>query len=104
MPTKPKVLLVDDNQDEILLTRRSLEKKNFEVVSVTSVTEAFKQIAEQSFDVLITDLHMPEAGDGFAVVAAMRHTQPDALVLVVSRVEDILGGLHHEYWLEQRVA
>jgi ActR/RegA family two-component response regulator len=89
MPTKPKVLLVDDNQDEILLTRRSLEKKNFEVVSVTSVTEAFKQIAEQSFDVLITDLHMPEAGDGFAVVAAMRHTQPDVLVLVVSDFPDM---------------
>jgi len=89
MPTKPKVLLVDDNQDEILLTRRSLEKKNFEVVSATSVTEAFKQIAEQSFDVLITDLHMPEPGDGFAVVTAMRHSQPDVLVLVVSDFPDM---------------
>jgi ActR/RegA family two-component response regulator len=89
MPSKPRVLLVDDNQDDILLTRRSLEKNNFEVISVTSIEEAFKQIAEQSFDVLITDLHLPEAGDGFAVVTAMRHTQPDVLVLVVSDFPDM---------------
>lgn len=85
----PKVLLVDDNKDEIFLTQRSLEKKNFEVVSVTSITEAFQQIATQPFDVLITDLHMPEPGDGFAVVTAMRHSQPGALTLVISDFPDV---------------
>lgn len=87
--TGPRVLLVDDNKDEIFLTQRSLEKKNFEVASVTSITEAFKQIATQPFDVLITDLHMPEPGDGFAVVTAMRHSQPEALTLVVSGFPDV---------------
>jgi DNA-binding NtrC family response regulator len=87
--TGPKVLLVDDDKDEIFLTQRALERKNCEVVSATSVTEALKQIATQPFDVLITDLHMPEPGDGFAVVTAMRHTQPDALTLVVSGYPDV---------------
>jgi ActR/RegA family two-component response regulator len=86
---RSKVLLVDDDKDEIFLTQRSLEAKHFEVVSVTSVTEAFKQIAAQTFDVLITDLHMPEPGDGFAVVTAMRHSQPEALTLVVSGFPDV---------------
>lgn len=87
--TKPKILLVDDDDDDILLTRRSLEKKGCEVVSATSVTAALRQIATQPFDVLITDLHMPEAGDGFAVVTAMRHTQPEVLTLVVSGHPDV---------------
>jgi len=87
--TGPRVLLVDDDKDEIYLTERSLEEKNFQVVSVTSITEAFKQIATQSFDVLITDLHIPEPGDGFAVVTAMRHAQPEALTLVVSGFPDV---------------
>ncbi len=86
---EPKVLLVDDDKDEVFLTRRSLEAKNFKVVSVTSVTEAFNQIAAQPFNVLITDLHMPDAGDGFAVVSAMRHTQPNVLILVVSDFPDV---------------
>jgi YesN/AraC family two-component response regulator len=34
------------------------------------------------FDVLLTDLHMPEAGDGFTLVSAMRHTNPNAVTLV----------------------
>jgi CheY-like chemotaxis protein len=87
--TRPKILLVDDDKDDILLTQKSLESKNCEVVSTTSVTEAFKQIGTQRFDVLITDLHMPGAGDGFALVTAMRHFQPDALTLVVSDFPDV---------------
>jgi CheY-like chemotaxis protein len=87
--TRPKVLLVDDNDNDRFLTRRSLETQNCEVVSATCVTEALKQIATQRFDVLITDLHMPEPGDGFAVVTAMRHSQPQALTLVASDYPDV---------------
>jgi CheY-like chemotaxis protein len=86
--TRPKILLVDDDRDDVFLVRRSLERKNCEVVSTTLVTEALKQIATQRFDVLITDLHMPEAGDGFTLVTAMRHLQPEALTLVVSGFPD----------------
>jgi DNA-binding response OmpR family regulator len=91
-PTKRgrlKVLLVDDSRDDIFLSRKALESNKCDVVSANSVTEAFSQIAAQSFDVLITDLHMPDAGDGFAVVTAMRHTQPEALILVVSSFPDV---------------
>jgi len=84
-----KVLLVDDDQNDIFLMRRSLESKNYEVVPATTVTEALKQIASQRFDVLITDLHMPEAGDGFAVVTAMRHFQPEVVNLVCSSYPDV---------------
>lgn len=87
--TGPKVLLVDDNRDGLFLTRRSLERNDCEVVEAIGVNEALRQIATQSFDVLITDLHMPEAGDGFAVVTAMRHVQPEALTLVVSGYPDV---------------
>jgi YesN/AraC family two-component response regulator len=48
------------------------------------VTEALRRIATESFDVLITDLHMPGPGDGFTVVSAMRHSQPNALTMLVS--------------------
>ncbi len=86
---KPKVLLVDDNHDDIFLTRRSLEKNACHVVEAIGVNEALHQIDTQSFDVLITDLHMPDPGDGFAVVTAMRHAQPEVLTLVVSGYPDV---------------
>jgi CheY-like chemotaxis protein len=86
--TRLKILVVDDNDSDLALTRKSLEKQNCEVVSATNVTEALRQIATQHFDVLITDLNMPDAGDGFAVVSAMRHIQPEALTLVASDFPD----------------
>jgi ActR/RegA family two-component response regulator len=86
---RSRVLLVDDDEDELFVTRRALERQNCEVVSARSVTEALKQIATEKFDVLVTDLHMPEAGDGFAVVTAMRHTQPAALTVVTSDYPDV---------------
>jgi ActR/RegA family two-component response regulator len=86
---KSRVLLVDDDENDIFLTRKSLEAKNHEVTSASTVIEALHLIATQSFDVLITDLHMPEPGDGYAVVTAMRHTQPKVLTLVVSGYPDV---------------
>jgi CheY-like chemotaxis protein len=86
--TRFRILLVDDDDDEILLTRKMLESENCEVVSANSVIEALKQIAAQRFDVLITDLHMPDPGDGFTIVTAMRHFQPEVLTLVVSDYPD----------------
>lgn len=87
--TRPKILLVDDTDQFRQMMQSSLERHNFEVVPAASVTEALNQIVTQQFDVLITDLQMPGPGDGFAVVTAMRHAQPDALTLVVSGFPDV---------------
>ncbi len=66
------------------MLRAALERDDFEVVAVANVCEALSRIAAESFDVLLSDLHMPLAGDGFTVVSAMRHTHPHAVTLVLS--------------------
>jgi YesN/AraC family two-component response regulator len=48
------------------------------------VSEALKLIHSQPFDVLVSDLHMPSAGDGLTVVSAMRHTNPKAVTIIFS--------------------
>ncbi len=62
----------------------ALERDGFEVVAVANVCDALRQMITQSFDALLSDLHMPHAGDGFTVVSAMRHTHPHAVTLVLS--------------------
>jgi DNA-binding response OmpR family regulator len=91
--TAHKVLLVDDNDAVRNMMMTVLERKGFAVVAAANVTEALKHIASESFDVLITDLHMPNPGDGFAVVTAMRHSQPNALTLLVSGYPDVEGAM-----------
>ena len=90
---KHRVLLVDDNDAVLSMMTQSLESKGFEVVAVGGVTEALKCIATQSFEVLITDLHMPNAGDGFTVISAMRHSQPSALTMLLSGFPDVKSAM-----------
>ena len=88
-----RVLLVDDDDAVREMMSSSLESKGFEVVAVGGVTEALKYIATESFEVLITDLHMPNAGDGFTVISAMRHSQPTALTMLVSGYPDVKSAM-----------
>jgi CheY-like chemotaxis protein len=82
--TKYRILVVDDNEDMREIFQEGLEKRGFEVVPASTVSEALRLISAEHFDVLLSDLHMPDAGDGFTVVSAMRHTHPAAVTLVVS--------------------
>ena len=94
-PVKHRVLLVDDDDAVRDVMGATLERKGFDVVAAANVAEALRLITTQSFDVLITDLHMPNPSDGFAVVTAMRHSQPDALTLlvIVSGYPDVLRSM-----------
>lgn len=87
--TAHRVLLVDDDEAIREVMTAQLRHKGFEVVAAASVTEALQLIVTETFDVLITDLNMPNAGDGFTVVTAMRHSQPHALTLLVSGYPDV---------------
>src|SRR5580692_9097819 len=91
--TAHRVLLVDDDSAVLAMMSQGLERKGFDVVAASSVTEALRRIATESFDVLITDLHMPSPGDGFTVVSAMRHSQPNALTMLVSGYPDVQSAM-----------
>jgi len=79
-----RILLVDDDDAVREVFQEGLEKRGFEVVPAANVNEALRLISAEEFDVLLTDLRMPEAGDGFTVVSAMRRTHPSVVTLVVS--------------------
>jgi ActR/RegA family two-component response regulator len=88
-----RVLLVDDDDVVREMMSRSLKSKGFEVVAAGGVTDALQCIATEKFDVLITDLHMPNAGDGFTVISAMRHSQPAALTMLLSGLPDVKSAM-----------
>jgi DNA-binding response OmpR family regulator len=81
---KKRLLLVDDNDDVRTVFEDGMRAYGFEVVAAASVNEALRLISTQKFDILLSDLHMPDAGDGFTVVSAMRHAHPNAVTLVLS--------------------
>src|SRR6266481_6037792 len=79
-----RVLVVEDDDSVRLMLHEGLHRDGFEVVTASNVSDALRHIATQKFDALLSDLHMPLAGDGFTLVSAMRHTHPNALTVVLS--------------------
>jgi DNA-binding response OmpR family regulator len=82
--TTPRVLVVEDDDAVRMMLQEGLQRDGFEVVVASNVRDALSHIAAETFDVLLSDLHMPLAGDGFTLVSAMRHTHPDALTVILS--------------------
>jgi len=81
---KSRILLVDDNDSIRAVFQEGLERRGFEVKPASTVSAALNLISTETFDVLLSDLHMPNAGDGLTVVSAMRHAHPNAITLVQS--------------------
>jgi CheY-like chemotaxis protein len=80
-----RVLLVDDDEIVRLALTGVLGQAGFQVTTAANVTEALKRISgSETYDVLLSDLHMPGAGDGLTVVSAMRHANPKAVTLLLS--------------------
>jgi len=83
-PPKRSVLLVDDSQALRKMLTRVLKANDFEVSVASNVNDALKCIAARTFDVLLSDLQMQDAGDGLTVVSAMRHSNPKAVTFIFS--------------------
>jgi DNA-binding response OmpR family regulator len=79
---RPRILLVDDDEVVREMLKELLEMNQFLVTTAANVAGAIHLIDTEPFEVLLSDLHMPGAGDGFTVISAMRHTNPTAVTLL----------------------
>ncbi|OAA21962.1 response regulator [Kosmotoga sp. DU53] len=59
-----KILAVDDNKENIYMLETLFKSYGYEVESSQNGVEALEKLAEQDFDVVISDILMPEM-DGF---------------------------------------
>jgi CheY-like chemotaxis protein len=88
------ILLVDDDEIVRFGLAELLEDKGYDVTTAGSVSEALKLISAGSYDVLLSDLHMPGKGDGLTVVSAMRHANPKAVTILLSAFPEMDAAAH----------
>ena len=79
----PRILVIDDDSNVRTVVRKVLQRLGHDVTEVERVSEGLSALDEGSYDVLITDLHLPGAGGMTAVAHARRHF-PHVKVLLVS--------------------
>ncbi|MBI3926333.1 MAG: response regulator [Armatimonadetes bacterium] len=74
-----KVMIVDDQSSTIQLLERILNRKGFSRITATDdPTRAVSLFLEEKPDLLLVDLYMPDL-DGFALLAALRRADPEAM-------------------------
>jgi two-component system response regulator HydG len=77
------VLLVDNDPDHCRAMAESLERVGYPCTMATSGPEGVRRIAQEEFDVVVTDLVMNDV-DGMEVLARARQALPDAEVIMVT--------------------
>ncbi len=83
---KPYKLLIIDDDAEILSSMYNyFRKKNYDIVSASNGLDALKilQNDQESFDLIITDLVMPNVG-GVAIITIVKQKHPDTPIIAMT--------------------
>lgn len=83
----PSILIVDDEAELCDVMHEVLTARGYAVERAADGVEASKAISHQTFDLVITDLIMPEK-DGIQLMNEVRRKYPDVRVVAMS------GGGH----------
>lgn len=81
-----KILLADDDTTLLLAMTVRLQEAGHEVVTVANGNEALVRLTQNDFDLLITDLLMPER-EGLETITAVLQQNPQQRIMAIS------GGL-----------
>lgn len=84
MPTRKRLLFVDDEPSIRLTLPPVLEDHGFLVTTAESVDDAIERIDAARFDVLLSDLNIGREGDGFRVVSAMKKRHPRCVTIILT--------------------
>jgi len=79
----PRILLVDDDDMSRQAVHRMLERAGFTVESTGDGRRAIETYQPGAFDLVITDLIMPEI-DGLEIIQEVRRKDPAARILAIS--------------------
>jgi len=83
-PSPRRILFVDDEASIRLTLPRVLVKHGFEITSLSSLDDALAEIKTQQYDVLLSDLHLPEIDGGFKLIEEMRKIQPHCINFILT--------------------
>jgi two-component system response regulator AtoC len=80
--TKVRVLVVDDKENMLKLFEKILAE-GYQVTTASDGSRALAMIANDAFDVVVTDIRMPGAG-GFEVLRAVKACSPSTEVVMMT--------------------
>ena len=78
------ILIVDDDAEVRMTLLEALAYRGYSVEAVASGEAALARMAERTFPVVLTDLHMPGGQSGLELVGTIRHKHPETLCVLMT--------------------
>lgn len=78
-----RILVIDDDDQIRRLISAMLEREGYEVDQLSDGLNAYQQYALQPYDVVITDIIMPEK-EGLETIMELRRDFPDSRIIAIS--------------------
>ena len=91
-PLVGRVLVVDDDPVALKNLRRALEKVGHKISTFSNPLRALKQIEEQVYDVMVTDLKMPYL-DGLSLLNEAKRFSPHMEVILITGYASLEGAI-----------
>jgi putative nucleotidyltransferase with HDIG domain len=83
-----RILVVDDEAHVRAMMGAALEREGYDVQLAASGREALESLEHNSFDLVLTDIVMPD-GNGLSLLERIRAMQPHLPVVMVTAIHDI---------------
>lgn len=83
-----KILLIEDDVAFCRLLEKFLIKKSYDVTATFSAAEAKSKIKSNEFDLIITDLRLPDS-DGIVLMSEIKLTHPNVPVILMTGYSDV---------------
>lgn len=80
---QPAILVLDDDRRMGELLRDTLAEENLPSVILNDSRQALQNIAENRYDIIVTDLKMPHH-DGITILERAREVYPDTIVILLT--------------------
>ncbi|MGQ0656071.1 MAG: EAL domain-containing protein [Betaproteobacteria bacterium] len=81
--SRPAVLVLDDSEQDLEIVRHALRSEQFEVLTATTVDQAFRLLAARPVGLVVSDQRMPGM-DGAQFLAKLRKLYPKALRIAIT--------------------
>jgi len=86
--SKGRILVVDDEDIVRISCSRTLSPEGYEVRLAKNGVEGLKMASEERFDLVLTDLKMPDM-DGIEVLRIIKEKWPETAVIIVTGYQTV---------------
>ena len=92
----PRILVADDDVEQLTVQRTLLEALGYEVRTAISAADALRELEKDPPHLIIVDLCIPQAPDGLGLIRAIRQRTQLPLIVLSGWPDDLYGSPEEE--------